>query len=67
MEFYLQEIDSAEPSEILTSFESFKDLITMVFGDSNPIMNTESAIRSLKQTGSVAIYATEFRRLSMLL
>ncbi|KAL0141161.1 hypothetical protein V8B55DRAFT_1436989 [Mucor lusitanicus] len=35
------------------------------FGDSNPIVNAEVSIRSLRQTSSVAIYATEFRRISL--
>ncbi|KAG2201835.1 hypothetical protein INT47_004392 [Mucor saturninus] len=35
------------------------------FGDSNPIINSESSIRALRQVGSVACYATDFRRLSM--
>lgn len=37
------------------------------FADSNPTVNAENSIRHLKETGSATVYATEFRRLSMLL
>ncbi|CEP08715.1 hypothetical protein, partial, partial [Parasitella parasitica] len=67
MEPCLEEIDSGNPPSIITNFEVFKDTIIKGFGDSNPVINAEQAIRSLKQTGPVAVYATEFRRLSMLL
>jgi hypothetical protein len=62
----LQEPIANRPS-ILTDFNVFKSTITSAFGDSNPIVNAEAAIRSLKQVGPMSVYATEFRRLSMLL
>ena len=67
MEPYLQDIYSENPPEILTNFKVFKETITKAFGDTNPIVNAEASIRALKQNGPVSVYATEFRRLSMLL
>lgn len=65
IEPFLSEIESDHPPEMLTNFEHFKETIITSFGDSNPITSAEHALRSLKQTGSVASYATEFKRLSM--
>ena len=61
---FLKNIDSNNPNdkhEILKDFNIFTKFLFDAFGDSNPVVNSENAIRNLKQTGS----ATEFRRLSM--
>ena len=62
---YLEQVDDPEDEkpEILKNFNAFVDLITEAFGDTNPVMNAEAALRSLKQTGAVSLYATEFRRI----
>jgi hypothetical protein len=52
---------------LLTNYSIFVETATKSFGDSNPVINAESAIRHLKQTGPVPVYATEFRRISMFL
>jgi hypothetical protein len=68
MEPYLSKLNlpsHCRPS-VLINFNSFKDAIINAFGDSNPVVNAEASLRNLKQTGSASVYATEFRRLSML-
>ncbi|KAG2204465.1 hypothetical protein INT47_005256 [Mucor saturninus] len=66
MEPYLKDIDNVDaPHEILTNYAHFKHVMRSTFGDINPIVNAESDLRALKQTGAAAIYATEFRRISM--
>ena len=65
---FLKNIDSNNPNdkhEILKDFNIFKKFLFDAFGDSNLVVNSENAIRNLKQTGSATRYATEFRRLSM--
>jgi hypothetical protein len=52
---------------LLTNYSIFVETVTKSFGDSNPVINAKSAIRHLKQTGPVSVYATEFRRISMFL
>ncbi|CEP17737.1 hypothetical protein, partial, partial [Parasitella parasitica] len=65
MEPYLQKVYTDDPPVIMNDFKVFKDTITLAFGDNHPILNAEASIRSLKQTGPVATYVSEFRRLSM--
>lgn len=53
-----------EKPEVLTNYQVFVDTITAAFGDSDPTMSAEVALRRLRQNGSATAYATEFRRLS---
>jgi hypothetical protein len=68
MEPYLSKLDKPANLRplVLTNFSAFKDTMVNAFGDSNPVVNAEAALRNLKQTGPASVYATEFRRLSML-
>ncbi|KAG2191289.1 hypothetical protein INT47_011476 [Mucor saturninus] len=66
MQPYIKNMDEKDqPQEIFTSYAHFKKVIKTTFGDTNPVVNAEAEIRLLKQTGPAAIYATEFRRISM--
>lgn len=66
MEPYLKNMDSVTPKhEILINYQHFKKIINDTFGDSNPVVNAESALRALKHVGSASSYATQFRKLSM--
>ncbi|OMH80865.1 Retrotransposon-derived protein PEG10, partial [Zancudomyces culisetae] len=69
MEPYLMKANLPESDRpaILSNYNLFKETITRAFGDPNPIENADRAIRQLRQTTSVAAYATEFRRLQMLI
>ncbi|SAL94853.1 hypothetical protein [Absidia glauca] len=68
MEPYLSKLEPADSRPtILTDFSTFRRQIVGAFGDSNPVVNAEAAIRDLKQLGPASVYATEFRRLAMLL
>ncbi|OMJ22467.1 Retrotransposon-derived protein PEG10, partial [Smittium culicis] len=69
MEPYLMKANLPESDRpaILSDYTLFKETITRTFGDPNPIENADRAIRQLRQTTSVAAYATEFRRLQMLI
>ncbi|WP_231281919.1 hypothetical protein, partial [Salmonella enterica] len=54
-----------ERPTILQTYQEFVQAITKAFGDTNPVTNAESALRALRQTGPVSLYATEFRRISL--
>lgn len=56
---------SSKP-EILTNYKVFMETITAAFGDSDPTLSAELALRRLRQISSATSYATEFRRLSSL-
>lgn len=62
---FIKDIEAENKPEILNNYKEFKKLLYDAFGDSNPVINSESAIRSLRQTGSATKYSTEFRRISM--
>jgi hypothetical protein len=68
MEPFLSKLNATpeEKPEILTNYQVFVDTITSAFGDSDPTMSAELALRRLRQTTSATSYATEFRRLSSL-
>ena len=48
--------------DILNNYIMFKETIVHAFGDPNPVYHAESDLNRLKQTGSVAEYASIFRR-----
>ncbi|OLY78333.1 hypothetical protein AYI68_g7619 [Smittium mucronatum] len=62
MEPYLMKANLPESDRptILFDYTLFKETITCAFGDPNPIEIADRAIRQLRQTTSVAAYATEF-------
>ncbi|KAG2197953.1 hypothetical protein INT47_002980 [Mucor saturninus] len=64
---FIKDIDPSNKPEMLTNFTTFTRLLYSAFADSNPTVNAEGALRNLKHTGSAAVYASEFRRLSILL
>lgn len=53
--------------DLLVNYQVFTETITTAFGDSDPVVSAETALRKLHQTSSVTHYATEFRRLSSLI
>jgi hypothetical protein len=55
--------DSAYPVE-LTSFAEFSRALTTSFGDPDLTGTMERKLRNLRQTSSVADYATEFQRIA---
>ncbi|KAG2191725.1 hypothetical protein INT47_007990 [Mucor saturninus] len=69
MEPYLAEVNLPVENQhdVLRNYTIFQETITNAFGDSNPTVRADTAIRASKQTSAVSIYATDFRRLSMLL
>lgn len=66
MEPFLCKLNATEKPEVLTNYKVFMDTITAAFGDSDPTLSAELALRRLRQTSSATTYATEFRRLSSL-
>jgi len=66
MEPFLGKLNSPDKPEVLTNYQAFVDTITAAFGDSDPTMSAELALRRLRQSSSATSYATEFRRLSSL-
>lgn len=62
---YIKDIEAEVKPEILNNYKEFKKLLYDAFGDSNPIINSEAAIRALRQVSSATKYSTEFRRISM--
>lgn len=66
---YLSNLDdptAAEP-DMLTDYALFKRTIITAFGESNPIYNAENELKRLRQVGSVAEYASNFRRATAIL
>ncbi|GAA6045108.1 hypothetical protein JCM8097_008499 [Rhodosporidiobolus ruineniae] len=51
----------------LTDFEKFSDLLITTWGDPDRQAADDRRLRQLRQTGSAAVYASEFRRLSLAL
>lgn len=68
MEPYLAQVNLPVENQhdVLKNYTIFQETITNAFGHSNPTVTADTAIRALKQTSAVSIYATDFRRLSML-
>ncbi|KAI7887950.1 uncharacterized protein EV154DRAFT_426534, partial [Mucor mucedo] len=64
IEPYLRKLDALPHNkpDVLTSYQVFVDTITAAFGDSDPTMSAELALRRLRQTNSATAYATEIRR-----
>ena len=69
MEPYLTKIknnpDLEDYPTILTDFEVFEKAMTNSYGIANAPVAAAAKIKVLKQTSTVAAYATEFRRLAM--
>ena len=59
----IDKCDSAYPVE-LTSFAEFSRALTTSFGDPDLTGTMERKLRNLRQTASVADYATEFQRIA---
>jgi Retrotransposon gag protein len=60
-------LDMDDPPAWMDDFTLFAAEITKVFGDPDIIGSATRSLRKLRQTGSVASYASEFRRHSTLL
>jgi Retrotransposon gag protein len=60
-------LDNDDPPAWMGDFSLFAAEITRVFGDPDIIGSATRSLRKLRQTGSVASYASEFRRHSSLL
>src|SRR5215469_2216095 len=57
-------IDMTDPPAWMTDFSLFAAEINSVFGDPDMAANNFRRLKALKQTGSVATYTAEFRRLA---
>ncbi|KAF9307781.1 hypothetical protein BG006_005730, partial [Podila minutissima] len=69
MEPYLAKLknnpDPESLPDILTDFEIFERSMTNSYGIANAPVAAAAKIKTLRQTSTVATYATEFRRLAM--
>ena len=63
----LDERSTANEALVLHDYGLFKQTIITAFGDSNSVYNAENELNRLKQTGSVAEYASNFRRITAVL
>ncbi|KAG2190611.1 hypothetical protein INT47_001829 [Mucor saturninus] len=61
---FTKNIDPSNTPEMMTNFTTFTRLVYSAFANSNPTINAEGALKNLINTGSAAVYATEFRRLT---
>jgi hypothetical protein len=52
-----------QPPPEFSSFETFTDALTTIYGDPNLVITSERELRALRQTTSVAQYIAEFQRL----
>ena len=60
-------LDMEDPPVWMEDFSLFAAEITKIFGDPDIVSSATRSLRKLRQTGSVAFYASEFRRYSTLL
>ncbi|KAG2192702.1 hypothetical protein INT47_009304 [Mucor saturninus] len=64
---FINDIGPSNKPEMLKNFTTFTRLLYSAFADSNPTVKAEGVLGNLKHTGSAAVYAFEFKRLSILL
>ena len=57
------EDSSASDHDLLANYAMFKETVYHAFGDLNPVYHAEEELSRLKQTGSVAEYTSNFRRI----
>ena len=61
---WFQPLLTADPEHLLQSFEQFATRLLRTFGDSFLKENAEDRLLELRQTGAVAAFSSEFRRLA---
>ena len=62
---HLDTLEHEHPDHILDSFRAFANALRETFGDPDQERTAENKLGSLRQSNSVAVYSSEFKRLSL--